>query len=77
MNSVLNFRCYCDLCGADLAGKDRYDGAVKGQEGWAVMGDCCFPDRGVGLGIGRGQKFDSKGICIDGNKTVGGKVGRM
>lgn len=68
-NSVTSVRCRCDLCNADLTGKIRYDGATRTGP-WAVMCHACFEVHGLGLGIGRGQKFDADGRCIEGNKDV-------
>lgn len=48
----------CDLCGRDL--KQQYvDGRTKIGP-WATMCALCHHTHGVGIGIGRGQRFDLK-----------------
>lgn len=71
--------CHCGLCGDSLVGKIRYEGAIRENPSgpWKVMCEVDFALHGLGLGIGRGQKFDAQGRCLDGNQTVGGKVGEM
>lgn len=49
----------CDLCSGNLKQDPTfYDGSVKGGS-WAWMCKHCFLTHGSGLGIGRGQEFDS------------------
>lgn len=46
---------HCDLCGGKM-GTVFYDGKTKGGP-WANMCHSCFQYNGVGLGVGRGQKY--------------------
>ena len=53
-----NWPAKCDLCGRDLSYKKYFvDGSTS--EGWALMCPICHKHYGQGLGIGRGQKYDS------------------
>ena len=46
----------CDFCGKQLDFW-YYDGKTsKGP--WACMCELCFFDHGIGLGMGKGQKFE-------------------
>ena len=49
----------CDICGHKFGDKDEhfYDFATR-QGPWALGCDSCFKKYGIGLGIGRGQKYD-------------------
>ena len=50
----------CEVCGREL--KDEFiDGKTK-VGFWATMCLACHKEFGVGLGIGRGQKFSMKEI---------------
>jgi len=52
----------CDICGEDLhrfVNKQWFvDGKTK-MGPWALMCARCFEMYGVGLGVGRGQKYDA------------------
>jgi hypothetical protein len=50
----------CDICKVNLANEPKFiDGRT--QEGpWALMCLLCYRLHGVGLGTGKGQKYDSK-----------------
>ena len=52
----------CNIC---KDGLDRFinkmwfvDGRIKGRTQWALMCPECFEHYGVGLGVGKGQKYD-------------------
>jgi hypothetical protein len=48
----------CELCNRPI-GKAFIDGRTfRGP--WAIMCEECHEELGVGLGLGRGQKYDSK-----------------
>jgi len=50
----------CDICHQSLfSGTWFFDGATK-MGPWAWMCYNCFPDSGVGLGMGKGQCYDSQ-----------------
>jgi hypothetical protein len=50
----------CDLCGVDLEACTSFiDGRTK-QGPWGLMCPVCHKHQGVGLGTGKGQKYDSK-----------------
>ena len=54
----------CDICGASL--KDGWvDGATK-KGPWANMCKKCFKKFGKGLGLGKGQQYNGKGLKIAG-----------
>lgn len=46
----------CDLCGRPLV--DWFVDGKTTYGPWAVIGKCCFDKFGVGLGTGRGQRYD-------------------
>jgi len=47
----------CDFCGGPL-GTEFIDGAtIMGP--WAIMCPMCHRDKGTGLGVGRGQKYNT------------------
>ena len=53
----------CDICGESLDGLSDKQWFVDGKTKhgpWAVMCPMCFETYGVGLGIGKGQKYDVK-----------------
>ena len=55
----------CDICSATLKGRPHVDG--KTQTGpWANMCTRCHMEVGVGLGTGRGQKYDAEGNKVEG-----------
>lgn len=54
----------CDICGATLTGQPFVGGRTHG--GWAVMCLTCHKIHGVGLGTGRGQKYDAQGRKVEG-----------
>ena len=51
----------CHVCKEPLnwvANKQWFvDGRLKGQDSWCLMCPRCFEHYGVGLGIGKGQKY--------------------
>lgn len=47
----------CEMCG-NLVGKVWYDAKI-GDGGWAKLCHECYKDYGTGLGMGKGQKFDT------------------
>ena len=55
----------CDICGAKLK-KVFIDGRTK-MGAWANMCEQCHKEQGVGLGIGKGQKYELK-VIKDGDK---------
>lgn len=60
----------CDICEENLnwcANKQWFvDGKIKGGP-WALMCPRCFEMYGVGLGLGKGQKYD----CVTKEKIEG------
>lgn len=47
----------CDVCGGSI-GKGFVDGATR-RGPWAIMcAERCYPAHGVGLGTGKGQKYE-------------------
>lgn len=58
----------CDICKEKIKGNSEWfvDGkTVFGP--WALMCERCFEEHGVGLGLGRGQKYDGKtAVLIEG-----------
>jgi hypothetical protein len=56
---------HCDVCGHAI-GDFFYD--AKLREGWwGLVCEQCFNRFGCGLGLGRGQKYDSKtGFKVEG-----------
>lgn len=51
----------CDICTLPLDKVEYFvDGRVTGGTAWALMCPVCHYFNGVGLGTGRGQKYDSK-----------------
>ena len=55
----------CDICGNKLK-KVFIDGRTN-LGAWAIMCEHCHRERGVGLGIGKGQKYELK-VIKDGEK---------
>lgn len=53
--SYINAPKVCDICNSDFTGV-MYDGRTI-QGPWANMCQGCFTKYGVGLGVGRGQKY--------------------
>jgi len=53
----------CDLCGRKLE-KEFIDGRLMSGP-WAIMCLSCFKDVGVGLGLGRGQRYSIKGVKLE------------
>jgi hypothetical protein len=50
----------CDLCGRELEKSSWFvDGRMACSSSWALMCSACFHRIGVGLGIGKGQRYDS------------------
>jgi hypothetical protein len=49
----------CQLCGDDIATK-FYD-AKTARGSWASMDEKCFQREGVGLGLGKGQRYELNG----------------
>jgi hypothetical protein len=60
----------CDLCGVEFS-KQQYfvDGKIKTISQWALMCPKCHLLLGDGIGLGKGQAYDSKTKeCISGGK---------
>jgi hypothetical protein len=55
----------CDICGTALK-RFFIDGRTD-TGAWANMCERCHKERGVGLGIGKGQKYELK-VIKDGDK---------
>lgn len=49
---------FCDICSGSFE-NTMYDGRTV-QGPWANMCESCFKQYGVGLGLGRGQKYTKK-----------------
>lgn len=50
----------CDICKVELANRVHFiDGRTK-TGSWGLLCTACHKMHGVGLGTGRGQKYDSK-----------------
>lgn len=51
----------CDFCGQDCTkvGKTFVDGKTT-RGPWGLMCSSCYVFEGTGLGLGRGQRYDSK-----------------
>lgn len=47
----------CDMCSAQL-GNIMYDAKTR-QGPWGCLCPTCFANHGVGLGTGRGQKYEA------------------
>ncbi len=47
----------CDLCSNPID-KTFVDGSVAGFGSWAIMCSNCHHSHGVGLGTGKGQKYE-------------------
>lgn len=52
----------CQLCGGKL-GKVFYDARIP-RQGWGVVCHACFRFHGCKLGVGCGQKYDSKTLVL-------------
>lgn len=50
----------CDICKRPLNEKPFFFDGATGGGPWALMCPSCHAFYGVGLGTGRGQKYDSK-----------------
>lgn len=56
----------CEVCQGDL-GSVFIDGKIKTSSQWAVMCFSCHGSHGYGLGVGKGQKYNTKTLeKIDG-----------
>lgn len=55
----------CDICHNSLKSKPFVDGRTAGGP-WATMCEQCHKRYGVGLGTGKGQKYNAEGIKIEG-----------
>ena len=55
----------CDLCGHKPKGV-FIDGRTK-MGAWAIMCSACHKEFGVGLGVGKGQRYELK-VVKDGDK---------
>ena len=54
----LGFDPYCDFC--QTKPQPWFVDGVTHEGPWALMCPDCFKKHGVGLGVGKGQKFDTK-----------------
>jgi hypothetical protein len=61
----LSKRDKCDLCKWDISKECFIDGRTT-YGPWALMCESCHGLYGVGLGTGRGQKYDKTGKKIAG-----------
>ena len=51
----------CDICKTELKNEESfYDAETDFGGQWALMCDKCFTQHGKGLGLGVGQKYDTK-----------------
>ena len=50
----------CDLCGTEIAKQKSFVDGKTTLGPWAIMCMPCYFINGVGLGLGRGQKYDVK-----------------
>lgn len=50
----------CDLCGTDLNEEEFFVDGRTIMGPWGLLCVECHGHRGVGLGTGKGQKYDSK-----------------
>ena len=55
----------CNFCGEKLSNKIFIDGKTT-YGPWGIMCEKCFKVYGIGLGTGKGQKYDENGIKIEG-----------
>ena len=55
----------CDLCHTNLTGRTFVDGKTAFGP-WGLMCEACHRDQGIGLGTGKGQKYDKTGVKIGG-----------
>ena len=55
----------CNFCERDLNGQEFVDGKTR-HGPWAIMCIPCHKVQGVGLGLGKGQKYDGKGKKVEG-----------
>lgn len=55
----------CDTCGADISNTGFVDGKTT-MGPWAMMCFACHERCGVGLGLGRGQKYNAKLEKVEG-----------
>lgn len=62
---------HCDVCGEGIE-KEFVDGKTKSGR-WAIMCKLCFLIHGVGLGIGKGQRYSMK-VIRGGNRLEWIKV---
>jgi hypothetical protein len=54
----------CDLCGKDISKEPFVDGNTR--RGWGLLCLACHKTHGVGLGTGKGQKYDADGVKVVG-----------
>ena len=51
---------HCDICNADLEEQEYFvDGATHFGP-WGLLCPKCHDEVGIGLGLGKGQKYDSQ-----------------
>lgn len=50
----------CQMCGVDLAKRNHFIDGKTSRGSWALMCPFCHIFYGVGLGTGKGQKYNSK-----------------
>lgn len=55
----------CNICKETLVGKPFVDGKTM-MGPWADMCLKCHRFYGVGLGTGKGQKYDANGVKVEG-----------
>jgi hypothetical protein len=61
----LSDRSKCDICGIDITKMPFVDGkTIMGP--WGLLCESCHETHGVGLGTGKGQSYNAKGIKTGG-----------
>ncbi len=48
----------CDLCGVELRNYEHFYDAKTYQGPWGLLCPVCFDIHGIGLGTGKGQKYN-------------------
>lgn len=61
---------HCDICGRTLSNSGIFVDGKTRQGPWAIMCTHCHSSRGVGLGVGKGQKYVMEAAVGDGEKPV-------
>lgn len=56
----------CDFCEKQLNKEDFIDGKTARFGSWGIMCTDCHSTQGIGLGVGKGQRYNEEGIKIAG-----------